>query len=413
MSSILTNPGAMTALQTLKSVNSNLNDTQNMISTGKRVSNAKDNAAVWAISKNMESDVAGFKKISESLSLGLATIDVARKGAETVTELLTEVKEKVVAAQEENVDRAKIQTDIEALRDQVAAVVNASQFNGQYMLSHTSDAADSGSINVLASIDRDSSGTVTSTDINVSKEDLGQSAAVAGTVSVDAGTAATVNVGDKATVATFQEDTAGGLSAGNTYQFTTGGAIGLTADVAYVAREGDELGDVTAGLVIKLNKQATEDGLNITFSQGATAGTIEMTNDTDANISVVASDFQQAALDGTQADGTIGGRLEELSNIDVTTQDGADAALAVIDGLIDIAIDSAASFGSSQMRIETQTDFITGLTDALSSGIGTLIDADMEETSARLQALQVQQQLSVQALSIANSAPQSLLSLFR
>ena len=97
----------------------------------------------------------------------------------------------------------------------------------------------------------------------------------------------------------------------------------------------------------------------------------------------------------------------------MTSQANADLALEDIESLINIAIDGAAAFGSAQGRIETQLDFVSGLTDALKSGIGTLIDADMEEASARLQALQVQQQLGVQALSIANQAPQSLLSLFQ
>ncbi|GAA4224496.1 flagellin [Sagittula marina] len=413
MSSILTNTGAMTALQSLKMVNRDLGSTQNMISTGKRVDNAKSNAAVWAISTAMESDVAGFKKISESLSLGQATIDVARKGAETVTDLLTQVKEKVIAAQEENVDRAKIQTDIVALRDQVSAVVNASQFNGQYMLDHQDTTADSGSINILASIDRSSNGIVTSTDINVSKQDLSTKALTAGSVSVDSTTTGGVADGATSTVAAFVEDTAGGLTAGNTYQFTSGGGIALTEDVAYVAREGDTLEDVTAGLVLKMNAQAAEDGIDVSFAQTSTAGEIQMTNNTGATITVAAAEFQQAALDGSEDDGDVGGRLDYLNDIDVTSQAGADAALAAIDGLIDIAIDSAAAFGSSQMRLETQSDFVSGLTDALKSGIGTLVDADMEETSAKLQALQVQQQLAVQALSIANQAPQSLLSLFR
>ena len=70
MSSILTNNGAMVALQTLKSINKNLGTIQTQISTGKNVANAKDNAAVWAISKVMESDVKGFKGISDSLNLG-------------------------------------------------------------------------------------------------------------------------------------------------------------------------------------------------------------------------------------------------------------------------------------------------------------------------------------------------------
>lgn len=130
MSSILTNNGAMVALQTLKSINSNMADTQNQISTGKKVSTAKDNSAVWAISKVMDSDVKGFKAISESLSLGESTLAVARNASETVTDLLTEMKGKIVAAQEENVDRDKLQTDIVALRDQIGSVVGAAQFNG-------------------------------------------------------------------------------------------------------------------------------------------------------------------------------------------------------------------------------------------------------------------------------------------
>ena len=76
MSSILTNNSAMVALQTLQSVNSNLAKTQDMISTGKEVGSAKDNSAVFAISKVMESDISGFKAISDSLSLGEATVGV-------------------------------------------------------------------------------------------------------------------------------------------------------------------------------------------------------------------------------------------------------------------------------------------------------------------------------------------------
>ena len=88
-------------------------------------------------------------------------------------------------------------------------------------------------------------------------------------------------------------------------------------------------------------------------------------------------------------------------------------ALADIEGLIQTSIDAAASFGSSQSRIEMQSEFVGKLTDSLKTGIGALVDANMEEASARLQALQVQQQLATQSLSIANQAPQNILSLFR
>jgi flagellin len=415
MSSILTNNGAMVALQTLKSINKGLADTQSQISTGKRVASAKDNSAVWAISKVMEADVKGFKGISDSLNLGQSTVAVARQAAETTTELLTDIKGKIVAAQEENVDRDKIQTDIDALRDQISAVVGAAQFNGLNLLSNTSTDAGSGSINVLASLDRSGTG-VAASDISVSKQDLGTGASAAGTVSVNAGSTNTVNDGASGVMATFAEDTAGGITAGNSYEIQAAGTtkLGLSADVAYVARDGDTLSDVVNGMVSALNKQAAADGVDAVFAAGSNAGEISVTNNTGTNFAAfAATDVQQSALDGSENDGTIGGRLESLTDIDVTTQAGADSALDEIEGLIQTAIDSASAFGSAQGRIETQTDFISGLTDALKSGIGTLVDADMEEASARLQALQVQQQLGVQALSIANQAPQTIMQLFR
>jgi flagellin len=102
-----------------------------------------------------------------------------------------------------------------------------------------------------------------------------------------------------------------------------------------------------------------------------------------------------------------------LDAINVETNSGADAALDNIETLIQNSIDAAATFGSAEGRIETQADFVSKLVDSLKAGIGTLVDADMEAASARLQALQVQQQLATQSLSIANQAPQNILALFR
>ena len=175
MSSILTNSSAMVALQTLKSINSDLSKVQSEISTGKSVGSAKDNSALWAISKVMESDVQGFKSISESLSLGESTIAVARQGAETVTDLLTEIKGKIVAAQEENVDRDKIQTDIDALSQQIGSVVGAAQFNGLNLLSGTDD------LNILSSLDRGENGQVSAANITVARQDLSTDAGEYGT----------------------------------------------------------------------------------------------------------------------------------------------------------------------------------------------------------------------------------------
>ena len=97
----------------------------------------------------------------------------------------------------------------------------------------------------------------------------------------------------------------------------------------------------------------------------------------------------------------------------MTTDTGATAALTSIETLLGQSIDAAAGFGSAQKRIDTQSEFVQTMVDSLTTGIGGLTDTDMEAASAKLQALQVQQQLGTQALSIANQAPQSLLSLFR
>ena len=130
----------------------------------------------------------------------------------------------------------------------------------------------------------------------------------------------------------------------------------------------------------------------------------------DADLASRPGAIRTGGTPGTQPNNT---GLGVLNVIDVSTEVGAGQALGQIDELIDTAIKAAAAFGSAQGRIETQADFVSKLTDSLKSGIGSLVDADMEEVSARLQALQVQQQLGVQSLSIANQAPQSILSLFR
>jgi flagellin len=423
MSSILTNNGAMVALQTLKSINSRLTDTQNTISTGKSVGTARDNAAVWAISKVMESDVKGFQAISDSLNLGESTVAVARNGAETVTDLLTEMKGKIVAAQEQNVDRAKIQTDIVALRDQINAVVGAAQFNGLNLLSNRETDAGTGTVNVLASLDRSSTG-VAASDISIGKKDLGTAASsVTGGTVANLTAAATLNGTQSASLAVttptgagqvFSLGIAGTDADGSTFtaaDYTTGTTAADAQKIMYIARDGDTAGDVAKGLAQAFAIYAAEEGLDTSvFNVTASGGNLSI-----ASTVTDATDTIAARIDTltSPTEVVIGGGLEKLNDIDVTSDSGADAALVAVEFMIQNAIDSAASFGSAQGRIETQANFISSLTDSLKSGIGTLVDADMEEASARLQALQVQQQLGVQALSIANQAPQSLLSLFR
>ena len=97
----------------------------------------------------------------------------------------------------------------------------------------------------------------------------------------------------------------------------------------------------------------------------------------------------------------------------INTSSGAAVALTAIDSALSSLADRLAALGSSAKRIEVQSEFTGMLVDILKEGVGNLVDADMAAESAQLQALQIKQQLGVQALSIANAAPQSILSLFQ
>lgn len=121
----------------------------------------------------------------------------------------------------------------------------------------------------------------------------------------------------------------------------------------------------------------------------------------DATGAIAAAGFSIATLD-----------ISALTNsaVDLATLEtyilGADSGLNEM-------TDAATDLGSTKSRIGLQQDFVKNLMDAIDRGVGQLVDADMNEESVKLQALQVKQQLGIQALSIANSNGQSILSLFR
>ena len=106
----------------------------------------------------------------------------------------------------------------------------------------------------------------------------------------------------------------------------------------------------------------------------------------------------------------------EFAAYNVTTPTdaaGRKAQLAAAEVSLGKSIDAATSLGITENALDSQMQFVESLTDTLDSGVSSMVDADMEEEAARLQAYQVQQQLATQSLSIANQAPQNILSLFR
>jgi len=403
MSSILTNNSAMVALQTLKSINANLAATQNQIATGKDISSAKDNSAIWAISKVMESDVAGFNAISDSLSLGESTVATGRNAAEAAGDLLREIKDKITAAQGENVDRGKIQKDIESLAGQIESMVGAAQFNGQNLINGTANT----NVKVLSSLDRAADGSVTASNIEVTSENLSTDAGTAAT-GVTPGTANGALVATNALTVTVDFANAAGVTGGavalakEDMSATPGAAFMVAGDVTTI-----KVGDVEANYRIQVGD--TANAVNKGLANALKGAGIDVTYNSTANTILYNGPDTTVSTTGARDRGDMYG----LSQIDVTTDAGASKALSEIEGMIQSSINVGANLGSSEKRISIQNDFIGKLTDSLKSGIGSLVDADMEAASARLQALQTQQQLGVQALSIANQAPQTILSLFR
>ena len=111
---------------------------------------------------------------------------------------------------------------------------------------------------------------------------------------------------------------------------------------------------------------------------------------------------------------SLGGSIITLAaSASITTQAGASTMLSTVSTSLTNANQALARLGSTSKRLDIQLSFNTKVSDSLTAGIGNLVDADLSVESARLQALQVKQQLGVQALSIANSAPTTVLSLFR
>ena len=273
--SVQTNASALVALQNLNKTNDDLAAAQDRISTGLSISSAKDNASVWAIAQGQRADVGSLAAVKASLDRASSIADVAMTAGSSISDLLNEIKAKVVAAQDPSLDtasRAAINTDFKALLRQISNATTNAQFDGANIL----DGSIAGGIRFLANADASSFITLASKN------------------------------------------------------FSLGGTI-------------------------------------ITIASTATLNTI--TN---------------AALVLTQI-------ATSIANVNSALGD----------------------MGAQAKQIGAHNTFISKLSDVLETGISNLVDADMAKESARLQALQVRQQLGVQALSIANSAPQIILSLFR
>lgn len=414
MTSILTNIGAISALQTLRSISTNLNQTQDEVSTGLRVGKASDNAAYWSIATTMRSDNQALSAVQDALGLGAAKVDTAYAGMESVVSVISEIKAKIVVASESGVDRQKVQNEIDQLKDQLSSIASSSSFNGVNWLSTDVPDASSNQTRVVASVSRDGSGGFGVQSINVDLNGIVLFNKAGG------GILQTTPIMDSPT------SSYGGL------ENLTAPADTLNFSGPFVLRDGDEF---------QFDMQDGPDMFTVTVSNavmrsilpswsGVVGGMSDFW-DLVAQSCFVAgrgvfgigngSGFQAFGNDSPnpvlfsnfQVVSTYSPPDYSIMDVDVTNETDMNGLLSRVDGWLEKTVAAAANLGAISSRISRQDDFANRLSDSIDKGVGRLVDADMNEASTRLKALQTQEQLAVQSLSIANSESQNIMTLFR
>ena len=403
MLSVNTNYSAMVALQNLNFTNTELEGVQNKISTGFKISSARDNGAIDAIAEGQRSRVSSVAAVKDGIDRANSTIDVALAAGKSIGDILQKLKAKAVAAQADDLtadQRSALQADFDSLRLQIDTIANSAQFNGANL------AIGNFNFNVLIS---DLGGSVAATTDGV------QSAALASPLSGSALVIDTsASAGDVADGDLITFDLTDSVNAG-TFSISVELTTGMTIDDyvnAVNAASGGKISasyDDVAGQFTYLINDTNFDDLAIS-TDGVDATTLGAGVATATVSSAGSNTMVVNGLDLTIA----GSMFSSFSTVDISTSaaSATTAANALEQAITDLNV-SLASLGSQATALDAQQDFLSKLSDEIENGIGNLVDADLAKESAKLQSLQIKQQLGAQALSIANQAPQVILSLFR
>ena len=402
MLSVNTNYSAMVALQNLNFTNSELEGVQNKISTGFKIGSARDNGAIYAIAEGQRSRVSSVAAVKDGIDRANSTIDVALAAGKSIGEILQKLKAKAVAAQADDLtadQRSALQADFSSLRAQIDTIANSAQFNGANL------AVGSFNFNVMIS---DLGGSVAATGLGI------QTAALSPPLSGSALLiSADTQISDGDLLSFTLTNT---VTPGGTFAVSVEATGGMTIDDFIQAVNAGSGGKVSAsydditGQFTYLINDTAYDTLEIGTS-GAGAANIGEGPGLTATVTSAGSNI--LVVNGL--DLRVGGSMfSSFSTVDIATSSAAatTAANALETAITDLNI-SLASLGSQATALDAQQDFLAKLSDEIENGIGNLVDADLAKESAKLQSLQIKQQLGAQALSIANQAPQVILSLFR
>ena len=398
MTSILTNVAAMAALSTLRTISSGMEETQARVSSGMRVGSASDNAAYWSIATTMRSDNMALAAVEDALGLGAAKVDTAYAGMDSAIEVVKEIKAKLVAATEDGIDKAKVQEEIDQLKDQLTSIAQAASFSGENWLQANVGAGETKT--VVASFVRGDDGSVSVKKVNyalttdnvlfdTTGANLGildkvyDVSAKSVTLSVN-----TDGVSEQVTVEAFSVDDLIAQDA----VFTTNTPAGSTKST--------QLAEVAGTFYVKV-----DDTNWVLATDVSTTGQEAVHDEGGTFYGVDTGNAPPAAAEAPSS-------IKDINIVGMNSAD-LDTLISGVDEALNDMTSAAADLGSIGMRIDMQEEFVNKLSESIDKGVGRLVDADMNEESTRLKALQTQQQLAIQALSIANSDSQNVLSLFR
>jgi flagellin len=182
MTSVNTNVAAMAALQNLNSTQMQLQITQNRINTGLRVASAKDDGAIWAIAQNQRATASSLDAVKDSLNRSISTVDVALSAGASISDLLTQMKAKALAASDVTLDsnsRTAMDQDFSSLRKQITSAIANATFNGANMISDSTGTPPPTTVQALASADGQQIITVAAQDLSFGTNGVLQSLATA------------------------------------------------------------------------------------------------------------------------------------------------------------------------------------------------------------------------------------------
>jgi flagellin len=275
--SINTNAGALIALENLSSTESQLEKTQNAISTGLKVASATDNGATWAVAQNERSTVGALSSVQDSLNRGISTVDVAVSAGQTISDLLNQMKAKALAATDPTSSASDITNyanDYVALRNQIAKIVSTSDFNGVNMLKTNGT-----SVYALAS----ASGSVKVT-VAAANFGLGNSGGALATIT--AGSTFTSNATASAVLAAVNT----AITAVNAAVAKLGtGANALESQLSFVQSQSDTL---TTGIGNLVDANVAQESANLTALQTKQQLGVQALSIANSSSSVLLSLFQ-------------------------------------------------------------------------------------------------------------------------